>query len=183
LSKARAWAKELAAGDGWEPIEDALETSGAIAVAAAEIVAAVAGFPGETLPKAARSYAAGRKGCAPELVERAHDAVERISADSDLRDAWEASDDGEEWEDAMNDLLRRTALLGALAALLGRAATDAPPPADGAGGDAGAPPAEGGHGGDGGIPFVPGEGGSAGGTTPGVVEWPTSLSCISSATA
>jgi hypothetical protein len=79
------------------------------AVAAAEIVAALAGRPAADLPGEAaewvRAHAAAPR---PALVRQARAAVQRVRTDSELKELWE---EGEEaptgWYACMDDLLRR----------------------------------------------------------------------------
>lgn len=78
------------------------------AVAAAEIVAALAGRPGEDLPEEAAEWVAAN-GRAPgeKLVRRARTVVERVRTDSELKELWEEGEEAGEWHAAIKDLLAR----------------------------------------------------------------------------
>ena len=92
-----------------ERSEDFLEApDGAIALAAAEVIAASRGRAAPDLPdnvlQIVQTIALqpGR-----DLVSRAIQVVARIADDSELRDLWEETDDFSEWQLRLNDLMRR----------------------------------------------------------------------------
>lgn len=78
-----------------------------VAVAAAEVVAALGGRPAELLPEEVADWTRGRPAAAPRLVRRARAAVERVLAGSELRDLWGESDSWTEWSGRMADLKSR----------------------------------------------------------------------------
>ena len=93
----------LAVGGGYVEAPDA-----SIALAAAEVVASLAGAPSPSLPKEARDWVAAQGGLPDTtLVTRALQAVEgATSGESELVELWEeAGEDG--WREPVNDLRAR----------------------------------------------------------------------------
>ncbi|HZO68022.1 MAG TPA: DUF4259 domain-containing protein [Kribbellaceae bacterium] len=90
--------------DGPESMESAA------ALAAAEVVAALRGQPGDGLPDDVAKWVAGLgEPASPELVGSARAAVRQVLAASELKDQWDESgtEQGEEWELQVEDLLSR----------------------------------------------------------------------------
>ena len=89
--------------------EDYLDaTDCAQALAAAEIIAALAGHPPEELPEEVAGWIDGRPAPPDDLKMLALIAIEAISGeDSELRELWEESDEFEEWQAVLNDLTAR----------------------------------------------------------------------------
>lgn len=84
----------------------------AAGLAAAEVIAALRGRPGASLPPGVQAWvsacAAGPGGDpGDELVRNARRAVELIVADSELRDLWAESDEAEQWQASVSDLRAR----------------------------------------------------------------------------
>jgi hypothetical protein len=104
-------AQALTAVEAAESVE-APEAS--IALAAAELVAAVGGHPAPNLPEDATRLVAGtREPPSQALRELAASAVGRVVANSELRDLWEESADLERWEAIVADLEGRLKKTGA----------------------------------------------------------------------
>ncbi|HPO92136.1 MAG TPA: DUF4259 domain-containing protein [Phycisphaerales bacterium] len=81
-----------------------------MALAAAEIVAALKGHPPEKLPREADDWVKrnrGRLKVDQELIETAHDAIARVVADSELRELWDESEELAAWEKALESLQKR----------------------------------------------------------------------------
>ena len=93
------------------PLEECLEaTEGAMAVAAAEVVAAALDQPTPVVPAAVRAWVAGNRDRLDIdlTAPMAREAVARVEAvDSELRELWEESDQLDAWRDAMTDLRAR----------------------------------------------------------------------------
>ncbi len=90
--------------DGPESMESAA------ALAAAEVVAALRGRPGDGVPDDVSKWVATvGESPSPELVGRARDAVRQVLTASELKDQWDESgtEQGEEWEAQVEDLLSR----------------------------------------------------------------------------
>jgi hypothetical protein len=90
--------------DGPESMESAA------ALAAAEVVAALRGQPGDGLPDDVAKWVAGLgEPASPERVGSARAAVRQVLAASELKDQWDESgtEQGEEWELQVEDLLSR----------------------------------------------------------------------------
>ncbi len=77
------------------------------ALAAAELVAAMAGRGSAMLPEDAASWASSNPPSDASLLKLAAKAVHAVLDDSELRDLWEESDDPKEWKTAVEDLERR----------------------------------------------------------------------------
>jgi hypothetical protein len=80
-----------------------------MAIAAAEVVAAVLGRPTRAaLPEGARSFLATRPPVDLDLADRARAAIDRVLApDSELRDLWEESDSFATWKRGLVELRSR----------------------------------------------------------------------------
>lgn len=79
-----------------------------IGLAAAEVVAASCGNPPADLPESVSQVVAKLEAPAGnELVARARTVVEKIGANSELRELWEETDEFEKWQDNLAGLLRR----------------------------------------------------------------------------
>jgi hypothetical protein len=82
------------------------------AVAAGEVVAALAGQPAANLPSDVTAWveAHRRSGVTDDLRDLARRAVARVEANSELRDLWDESDDGgANWRRQLGDLMMRLA--------------------------------------------------------------------------
>lgn len=115
---ARDWCIDLEDTDGTDLLEDTLRSAieadsapaapaSARAVAAAEIVAAMRGRGSASLPEVAEGYVERAGQASSDLVDLANEAVSRVFDDSELRERWEDSDEFEEWEEEIGDLLDR----------------------------------------------------------------------------
>src|SRR5262245_22253908 len=79
-------------------------------VAAAEVVAALRGRPGPRLPRVLLTWSllSRWRGLAkPEICAAARRAIQRIAANSELRDLWLESPSRNEWQAGMDDLVIR----------------------------------------------------------------------------
>jgi hypothetical protein len=104
--EALAEALAAVAGAGADEYLEAPDCSAGLA--AAEFVAALKGAPGADLPDEARACAAKLETKAdPGLVSLALRAVERVRADSELKELWDESEDPAEWYAAVGDLEAR----------------------------------------------------------------------------
>jgi len=81
-----------------------------IALAAAEVVAALIGHPAQALPNVVSSFVE-RNHSPPSsnLIATALNAVERIRSGSELRELWDASGNSDEWLNTVADLEVRLA--------------------------------------------------------------------------
>jgi hypothetical protein len=113
------WLPELEESEGVSILEDAfariIDTGGylevpdcSIAIAAAEVVAALRKRPSDELPDSVGAFVA-RAGSlpSPELVASASKAVARIAAGSELQELWADSDQSGEWLALMSALQAR----------------------------------------------------------------------------
>ncbi|MFM9843405.1 MAG: DUF4259 domain-containing protein [Dongiaceae bacterium] len=89
--------------------EDELEAPQAEkALAACEVLAALLGSPSDDLPPEAETWAEDNASDpSGELIERAIAVIDRVLENSELRQQWEDSDDGENWQTAVDDLRGR----------------------------------------------------------------------------
>lgn len=109
------WLDDLVDGAD-DAIRDALESTGAepleapdasSALAAAEVVAAALGRPAADLPGEVSDWLqASDARSAAALAPLARQAVERVRANSELKDLWEESDPAK-WTAAVDDLRKR----------------------------------------------------------------------------
>lgn len=89
--------------------EDYIEIPEAsIAIAAAEVVAALLGRTAISLPEEVMEWVEGRGEMASAVVNQARSAVNRILVDSELQGVWEDSGSSD-WKACVEDLLRRLA--------------------------------------------------------------------------
>lgn len=78
------------------------------ALAAAEVVAALAGHPALDLPDEVQNWvSAHRATVSPDLRALALAAVERITSDSELQELWAESDEGGDWSKRVEELRGR----------------------------------------------------------------------------
>ena len=113
------WLADLVDGGGMDVVESAFHgvadaeyleaPEASSAVAAAEVVAALACRPPAELPdEAAEWVAAHGRPPGDRLVRQARAAVQRVRTDSELKDLWEEEGDAPNaWHAAVDDLLRR----------------------------------------------------------------------------
>lgn len=114
------WAWELDDATDHSILQSTLETvteseeqpeapDAANALAAAEVVAALAGRPmSGQLPESVEEYLKRVTAApSPELLRLAVAAVKRVEKDSELKDLWEESDSYEEWQAVIDSLLSR----------------------------------------------------------------------------
>ena len=113
------WMLEFEDAKSLAPVRDAFAEADAsldyldagiacIGLAAAEVVAASLGRPAPDLPDSVADVVATLDGPpASDLVARAKAVVERIGADSELRELWEETDDFDEWQSRVADLAGR----------------------------------------------------------------------------
>jgi hypothetical protein len=94
--------------------EDYLEaTESSIAVAAAEVVAALVvpartGAPSPAAPREILDWTSKNKaGAPPDLVDLARRAVDRVRTNSELKDLWLEAEGLNEWSTALRDLKER----------------------------------------------------------------------------
>jgi Domain of unknown function (DUF4259) len=91
--------------DGGEYVE-APECS--VAIAAAEVVAALSGAPNAGLPDYAKQCVSGLNiGADPALVALALKAIARLKSDSELKELWDESGEPDEWYSAVENLEQR----------------------------------------------------------------------------
>lgn len=80
----------------------------AVAIAAAEIVAALNGRPAPDLPEDVAAWVQGKPRPDPRLIAQARQALEAILQDSELKDLWlENKADYPQWLAGVEDLKRR----------------------------------------------------------------------------
>jgi hypothetical protein len=80
------------------------------ALAAAEVVASLRGWPSSALPPEVSQWVSAHRGApAPALTALATQAIDRIERDSELRDLWADSDENSDWLRAIAELRRRLA--------------------------------------------------------------------------
>ncbi len=109
LEDARSLAPVVDAFDEVDASLDYLDADiGSIALAAAETVAAVIGKPADDLPESVAEIAASLKGAADSaLVSRARASIEKVGAQSELRELWEETDSFDEWQSLVANLIER----------------------------------------------------------------------------
>lgn len=92
-----------------EADDDCLESSeSSSALAAAEIVAALKGFPSFDLPENTKQYV-GTSNFRPDdkLILDSLKAVTKIKSDSELKDLWAETSDFSDWNRVVDDLITR----------------------------------------------------------------------------
>lgn len=77
------------------------------ALAAAETVASLLGFPPDDLPEEVESWIDGKPEPPNNLVALAQRAVEAIKQKSELRAHWEENENLDEWTEVLNDTQSR----------------------------------------------------------------------------
>jgi hypothetical protein len=77
------------------------------ALAAAEVVAALAGDPSPSLPKEVTTWLSAHHSVEAAVQNKAKHAVRAILTDSELRELWEEVDEFDQWYATSNDLLQR----------------------------------------------------------------------------
>ena len=112
------WLLQLEESEGLDVVASALEAVGGddyleapectVGLAAAEVVAALIGYPAQALPEEVASWLVGRS-IEPDdpLVNEARDAVARIGGDSELSELWQETDDYDDWKAVLSDLTER----------------------------------------------------------------------------
>lgn len=113
------WVYELEEADGFSIFLDAFENvtgqkgdyreapECAVAVCAAEVVAALLGSADDDLPNEVIAWVEGKPEPSEVLVIMARAALNAVLDESELKDLWEDSDHYEEWQESMKDLLER----------------------------------------------------------------------------
>lgn len=113
------WANELSGADDLSILDEALEPAieaddyieapeAAVAIAAAEVVAALNGHPSDELPDDVFDFVE-RVGlnAGKSLIKRALKALKQVKKNSELRDLWEESGDLDSWLDVISDIEAR----------------------------------------------------------------------------
>lgn len=77
------------------------------ALAAAEVVAAMRGKPGTSLPEDIADWVKGKPAPSNDRVSAAREAVEAVLKESELRDLWDEAEQLDEWQPLVDDLVRR----------------------------------------------------------------------------
>lgn len=113
------WMVELADSDDDNPIIDALNIvidqadespeapDCAVAIAAVEVVAAWMGDPTEDCPEEVEAWVEGRPAPPATIISQARYVTEAVLENSELKDLWKNSDEFDEWQTTVNDLLAR----------------------------------------------------------------------------
>ena len=79
----------------------------AIAIAAAEAVAAARGRPTGSLPEEVTAWVQKKPAVSADLLGLAKAAVDRVVRKSELQELWDESDSADDWRTAMTDLRGR----------------------------------------------------------------------------
>ncbi|HEY7689984.1 MAG TPA: DUF4259 domain-containing protein [Dongiaceae bacterium] len=89
--------------------EDELEAPQAEkALAACEVLAALLGSPSDDLPPEAETWAEDNAADpSGELIERAIAVIDLVLSNSELKQQWDDSEDGENWQEKVDDLRGR----------------------------------------------------------------------------
>jgi hypothetical protein len=88
-----------------DSLEDGIDED---VLAAAEVIAALRGRPGEGLPEDVTEWVSLHPFEVPDdLLAAARDAVTKVRNDSELQELWEESTWLESWHESVDDLLRR----------------------------------------------------------------------------
>lgn len=112
------WALDLAESDSLSNLASAFcETTAVdyleapescIALAAAEVVAALRGKPVAGLPSEVANWVVSKRTrLTPELVEAALQSLQRVRADSELKELWEETEAYASWVSTLDDLQHR----------------------------------------------------------------------------
>lgn len=79
-----------------------------MAIAAAEVVAALNGRPSDSLPADVKAWLVGRPAPEAALLSKARQAVEAVLGESELRELWAANAEAfSKWTAVLNDLKQR----------------------------------------------------------------------------
>ena len=78
-----------------------------VAVAAAEVIAALKGAPPEPLPREIARWVSEAPAASTDLSELARQAVNRVRLSSELKDLWLEADGLNEWSAGLRDLEQR----------------------------------------------------------------------------
>lgn len=117
--EAMDWVWELTDSEQFAAIEDAFAavtdeaedyleaTPCSIAVAAAEVVAALNGRPSPHLPKGVTSWMKGKPAPGSALLAQAKQAITIVAAESELQELWAESGNLNEWLAIIRDLEER----------------------------------------------------------------------------
>jgi hypothetical protein len=110
------WVYEIEDG-GLDAIHDVLDATvdidapgsevGSAAVAAAELVAVIAGQPGPPLPDEVVALISDLGPVEPALVDAALAAVAHVRTEGELAELWAESDDHDAWLATLDDITRR----------------------------------------------------------------------------
>jgi hypothetical protein len=93
-----------------QPEGDPGSSASSEALAAAEVVAALAGHPASDLPDEVQTWVAAHSiTVSPDLRALALRAVERVSSKSELQELWAESDEGRDWSRRVEELRGRLA--------------------------------------------------------------------------
>ena len=94
--------------------EDYIESPECLnAIIAAEVVAALNGSASDDLPESVRDWVAGRPKPDAKLKAKAHNALDVILADSELKELWEDNtEDYPKWVACLNDIKTRISNTG-----------------------------------------------------------------------
>lgn len=79
----------------------------AIALAAAEVIAALLGKPADDCPNEVDAWIQERPAPSSSLIAKARQAAEVVLSNSELKDLWTESDALETWQASVEDLLSR----------------------------------------------------------------------------
>ena len=94
-----------------EAADDYLDASiASCALAAAEVIAALHGYPSSTLPEEIGTWVAANAGDPGKAsIASARRAIDVVARQSELRDLWEESDEFAAWKSELADLKNRLA--------------------------------------------------------------------------
>lgn len=118
------WLAELEDATSWRSVEEAFAAvvaddveyreapECAIAIAAAEVLAAASGRPAGALPEVVMRWVAAAPKPHDGLPALAIEVLDAILADSELQELWEASESCEDWKNDLSDLRGRLAIAG-----------------------------------------------------------------------
>jgi hypothetical protein len=113
------WVYELENTDGFDILAEAFENvigqkdgyieapESAVAVCAAEVVAALLGSGADDLPDEVADWVEEKPEPSKTLVKMARTAISAVLDNSELKDLWEESDSYDEWQANLQDQLER----------------------------------------------------------------------------
>jgi len=113
------WVADLEAADDLSPCLEALDAipmkaddyveapAAALALAAAEVVAALLGHPTRSLPNEVSAWVAGQQAVKLAVLNNAKRTVKRVLQNSELLELWKGSKDFAKWKACVEDLLKR----------------------------------------------------------------------------